>query len=207
MKCVYCKIKRCALYRYCTAGTLGCFVVPFFITNFTNKITLNLNRRCKNSALYMIFCLVTMLTSSGSPVERNIYMSSAKDKKYNFYISNMLSFHGTLKIPPTIWVNLFIVLTTSIFRLQGICVRLSMCCDGTVKEARRTITLCCTIQEDEHTNTEAKQELQLLAQTVAHNHPYLTAADFFIMDRRVIFGVFSITTTYFIAILQSHTKS
>lgn len=82
-----------------------------------------------------------------------------------------------------------------------------MCCDQTVKEARRTISLCYSMRENDHITTEAKQELQLLAETVAHNCPYLTAADFFIMDRRIIFGVFSITTTYFIAIIQFHAIS
>lgn len=82
-----------------------------------------------------------------------------------------------------------------------------MCCDQTVREARRTISLCYIMREDERIATEAKNELQHLAHIVAHNCPSLTAADFFNMDRRVIFGVFSITTTYFIAIIQFHTKS
>lgn len=58
-----------------------------------------------------------------------------------------------------------------------------------------------------HKCAEEKKELLELAQMVKSNCPYLTAADFFVIDRSVIFKVFSITTTYFIVIIQFHSKS
>lgn len=81
-----------------------------------------------------------------------------------------------------------------------------MVCDKTATEARQTISICYALQESVHAGAEEKLKLLELAQMANNNYPFLTAAGFFVVDRGVLLKILSITTTYFIVILQFHPK-
>lgn len=82
-----------------------------------------------------------------------------------------------------------------------------MISDQTIKEAQRSVSICYALEENVNVGVEDKRKLLELAEMIKLRPPCITAAGFFVVDRRVLFTILNITTTYFIVIIQFHTKS
>lgn len=84
---------------------------------------------------------------------------------------------------------------------------ISSLCGATSNEAKRIISLCYLLQEDIEAYSKEKSDLVEFSNLVAHNFVKFTAANFFVIDKRIMFKIFNVTTTYMIVLLQFHTNS
>lgn len=75
-------------------------------------------------------------------------------------------------------------------------------CDKVVTEATRIIEISHKIQDKIDFN--GREEIFNLLILVKASKPHFTAAGFFKLNRSTLFSILSVTTTYFIILLQFH---
>lgn len=75
-------------------------------------------------------------------------------------------------------------------------------CDITICETKKILKLACKYQEKMPLVSLERSELLHLIMLVRNINPCYTAADFFNVNRRTLFALLSVTTTYFIVMIQ-----
>lgn len=71
---------------------------------------------------------------------------------------------------------------------------------------KRIINICRRQQERFKNQSEIRQELFNFGVNLASTDVYVTAANFFDINKKNLFGVFATTTTYLIVVLQYNQK-
>lgn len=92
--------------------------------------------------------------------------------------------------------------SVSIFLLQMKFIAIVVSCDITTREAQSIISACYDTQELLPPLSSRRNELLRLVDIVQREPVYFTAADFFNLNRSTIFGVLSVTATYYIITIQ-----
>lgn len=77
-----------------------------------------------------------------------------------------------------------------------------MACDGTLQEAKKVVEYCYEVQEQLPERSEAREELFRLLTMMENRKLQFSAADFFVVNRRLIFSILNVATMYFIIIIQ-----
>lgn len=75
-------------------------------------------------------------------------------------------------------------------------------CDRVAREAGRIVSVCHKIQEKLPQSSWERNEIFKLLTLVNSKKALYTAADYFIVSRSTLFGLLSVTTTYFIILVQ-----
>lgn len=75
-------------------------------------------------------------------------------------------------------------------------------CDATTREAQNIIGVCYDMQEHFPELSVEREELLRLVDIALHERVHFSAADFFDLNRTTIFGVLSVTATYYIITIQ-----
>lgn len=86
------------------------------------------------------------------------------------------------------------------FQIKAVAVIIS--CDITTSETKKVVKLACRFQETMPIAAPERTELYNLIVLARNINPRYTAADFFNLNRTTLFALLSVTTTYFIIIIQ-----
>lgn len=79
-------------------------------------------------------------------------------------------------------------------------------CDLVNTAYKRIICVCRRQQERFKNENEIRQELFNFGVNLSSTEVYVTAANFFDINKKNLFGVFATTTTYLIVVLQYNQK-
>lgn len=90
------------------------------------------------------------------------------------------------------------------FILQVKFAMLIISCDLTAREANNTIKICYDVQENFPSSSTSRNELLRLIRFATIQKTQYTAANFFSVNRKTVLGLFNVTATYFILIIQFH---
>ncbi|XP_060524885.1 uncharacterized protein LOC132701176 [Cylas formicarius] len=96
-----------------------------------------------------------------------------------------------------ILLNLLLCIS-SLFAVSAI----TFSCHATVKESEKLIGICYKLQEKFHIYSEEYQEIQNLINLVTTKRVTFTAADFFEINKPILFALVSTATSYFIVVIQ-----
>ncbi|RZC42723.1 hypothetical protein BDFB_013469 [Asbolus verrucosus] len=77
-----------------------------------------------------------------------------------------------------------------------------MSCDSTTSQSNNVVKLCYKMQEHFLDDSNERRKLIWLAKQTSTNGARFTAANLFEINRKIFIGILSITTTYFIIIIQ-----
>lgn len=77
-----------------------------------------------------------------------------------------------------------------------------MSCDRVAKEAEKVADVCQRAMESLPIRSSERNEIFNFFELVNTRKPSYTAAGYFIINRGTLFGLLSVTTTYFIVMLQ-----
>lgn len=87
-----------------------------------------------------------------------------------------------------------------IFKVQvGVMV---ISCDKVIMEAERIVNVCQEVQEILPSNSRERNEIFRLLVLVNAKRPIYSAANYFVVNRKALLGLLSVTTTYFIVMVQ-----
>lgn len=85
-------------------------------------------------------------------------------------------------------------------------VALVMSCDGVLAEVNHTIDICDHLQEQLFDHFKEREEIFKLIVLTKTKYPLYTAANYFVISRSLLFSLLSVTTTYFIIVVQFNSK-
>lgn len=75
-------------------------------------------------------------------------------------------------------------------------------CDITLQKANEIVEICYDLQETLPTYSKEREEVFKLLEFVMSRKPKYSAADFFVVNRKTLFSVLYVATTYIIVIIQ-----
>lgn len=75
-------------------------------------------------------------------------------------------------------------------------------CDKTAQRRLQLLETCQNLEETLPVASEERSEILNLMDVIINRGCYFSAADFFDLDRKTLFGVLSTTTTYLIVLFQ-----
>lgn len=81
-------------------------------------------------------------------------------------------------------------------------VAIVMSCDQVTKETERTVGVCYKIQENLSLYTWEREEIFKFLTLINSRKPIYSAAGYFVISKSSLFGLLSVTTTYFIILIQ-----